>query len=98
MHYANGGIGSVNRLTAGAAGTKDVDAQILVVDLDVDLLGLRHDGNRRRRGMDSAARFGDRHALHPMHAGFEFETGEGVAAVDRCDRLFVTANTDFIDV
>ena len=43
-------IGDVDVLTAGAARPVGVDAQVLVVDLDVDVLGqLRPDEDRRER-------------------------------------------------
>ena len=56
-----------------------VDAQILVVDLDVDLLGLRQHRDGRGRGVDAALRLGLRHALHAVHAGLELQLGEGAA-------------------
>jgi hypothetical protein len=37
---AHGGVGGVDALPAGAAGAVDVDAQVVLVDRDVDLLGL----------------------------------------------------------
>ena len=59
---------------------EDVDAQILLVDLDIDFLGLRQHRDGRRRGMDAALRLGLRHALHAMHAGFELQPGEHARA------------------
>ena len=73
-------VGGVDRLAARAAGAEDVDAQVLVVDLDVDLLGLRQHRDGRRRGMDAARGLGLRHALHAVHARFEFQPGEHAAA------------------
>ena len=73
-------FGLVDVLAAGAAGAHGLDAQIVVLDLDVDLLDLGQHRNRRRRGVDAALRFGIGHALHPMHAGFEFQFGERAAA------------------
>ena len=68
-------------LAARALRAIDVDAQILVVDLDVDIFGLRQHRHGGRRGVDAALRFGDRHALHAMHAAFEFQLGVDAPAV-----------------
>ena len=70
----------------------NVDAQVLVVDLDVDVLGLRKHGDGRRRGVDSAAAFGHRHALDAVDAAFELQLGEHARAVDRGDRFLVAAD------
>ena len=72
-----------------------VDLQIRFVDLDVDVLGFRQHGDRRGRGVDAALRFGVRHALHAMHAGFEFQLGEGAAAADFGDDFLVAAHGAF---
>ena len=55
----------------------------LVLDLDVHFLGLGQHGNRGCRGMDAALSFGGRHALHPVHAGFELQPREHALAGDR---------------
>ena len=41
MRDAHRAVGRVDALTAGTTGAKHVNAQILVVDLEVDLFGLR---------------------------------------------------------
>lgn len=41
--------------------------------------------------MDAPARFGLRHALHAVHAGFEFQLGEDAPACDRRDDFLVAA-------
>ena len=95
MGDAHGAVGGVDRLAAGTARPEHVDAQILVVDLDVDVLGLgqhRHGGGG---GMDAALRLGLRHALHPMHAGFELEPREHALAGDVGDDLLVAAGRGF---
>ena len=51
---AHGGVGGVDALPAGAAGAVDVDAEVLLLDVDVHLLDLgqhRHGGGR---GVDAA--------------------------------------------
>ena len=45
--------------------------QILLVDLDVDLLGLGQDRDRGRRGVDAPRGLGLGHALHAVHAALE---------------------------
>ena len=63
--------------------------------IDVDVFGLRQHRDRRRRGVDAAGRFGVRHALHAMHAGFEFQLGIDAAAVDIGDDFLVAADRAF---
>ena len=75
-------IGGVDVLTARARGAIGVDADIGGGDVDIDLLGLGQNGHGRRRGMDAPARFGFRHPLHAMHAGFVFQPGEDALALD----------------
>ena len=88
-------FGLVDVLAAGAAGAQRVDAQIGVVDGDVDVLRLGQHGDGRGRGVDAAGRFGVGHALHAVHAGFEFELGEGAAAADFGDDFLVAAHRAF---
>jgi len=38
---AHGAVGRVDRLAAGAAGAEDVDAQVLLLDVDIDVPGFR---------------------------------------------------------
>ena len=85
-------------LAAGALGAEHVDAQILVVDLDVDFLGLGQHRDRGRRGVDAPARFGLRHALHAVHARFELEPREHVAAGDRGHRLLDAAEPGLVEI
>ena len=91
MGDAHGAVGGVDRLAAGAARPEHVDAQILLVDLDIDLFRLWQHGDGRRRGMDATLRLGLRHALHAMHAGFEFQPGEHALAGDIGDDFLVAA-------
>ncbi len=80
MGDADRRFGLVDVLAAGALRAHGVDLQIVVVDVDVDLLGLRQHRDGRGRGVDAARGFGVRHALHAMHAGFEFQLGIDAAA------------------
>ena len=63
------------------------DLQILLVDVDVDLLGLRQHGDRRGGRVDAALRLGFRHALDAVHARFEFQPAID-AASDESRRRF----------
>ena len=91
MGDADRAVGGVDRLPAGPGRAIDVDPQVLVVDLDVDILGLGQHRDRRRRGVDAPAAFGHRHALDAVDAAFELQPGEHAGAVDRGDRLLVAA-------
>ncbi|EKD59702.1 MAG: hypothetical protein ACD_54C01183G0001 [uncultured bacterium] len=69
-------------LAASARSAHGVDANIRGRDLQIDLfrLGKHRDGGGR--GMHPALRLGFRHALHTVHAGFEFQLGEDTFALD----------------
>ena len=84
-------VGRVDRLPAWAGRAIDVDSQVLVVDVDVDILGLGQHGDRRCRGVDAASALCHGDALHAMDPAFELEPGEHAGAVDRRDRLLVAA-------
>jgi hypothetical protein len=63
----HGGVGRVHALTARTRRAEDVDADVLVLDLDVDFLGLGKHGDRCRRGVNAALALGRRNALHAMN-------------------------------
>ncbi len=65
--------------------------EILRIDLDIDVLGLRQHGDGRGGSMDAPARLGGRHTLDPMDARFEFQPGEHPPAGDIGDDLLVAA-------
>ena len=79
---AHRAVGGVHRLAARPAGAVDVDAQILLGDIDIHLLDLGKDRHRGRRGVDATARFGFGHALDPVDPRFELEAGEDAAPGD----------------
>ena len=71
---ADGGIGLVDVLAAGAGGAIGVDAQVRRIQLDgLDLLELGQDRDRARGGVDAPLRLGGGHALHAMRAGLELQ-------------------------
>ncbi|VXB95231.1 hypothetical protein BREVUG8_70089 [Brevundimonas sp. G8] len=89
---AHGGIGRIDVLTARAGGAEGVDADVLVVDFDLDVLDLGQDRDRRRRGVDAPLRLGRRHALHPVDAALELQPAEHAVAGDRGDDFLVAAS------
>ena len=66
---AHGGVGGVDALTAGAGRAVGVDAQVGLVDLDVDLVGLGEHRHGGRGGLDAALALGLGDALDAVHAG-----------------------------
>ena len=59
-------VGGVDRLAARSGRPVHVDAQVVVVERDVDIVRLRQHGDRRRRRVDATLRLGDRNALHAV--------------------------------
>src|SRR5581483_8643861 len=88
----DGGIGRVDALTARAAGTERVDAEILLVDLHVDFFRFRQDRDGDGRRVDAAARFGSGHALHAVHAALVLQLAVDAAAFDRRDDFLHAAD------
>ena len=81
---ADRGVGDVDVLAAGAARPEGVDAQILLVDLDVDVVGqFRPDVDRRERGVPARRLVERRDAHQPMHAGLGRQQPVGVLAGER---------------
>ena len=85
-------IGGVDRLPAGPRRAIDVDAQVGVVDLDVDFLGLGQHRDGRRRGVDPPAAFGRGDALDAVDPAFELQPREHAIAGDRGDGFLVAAD------
>ena len=76
-------VGRVDRLPARPRGAVDVDLQVVGVDGDVDLLGLREHGDGRGRGVDPPLRLGLRHPLDAVGAALVLEHRVGAVALDR---------------
>ena len=79
---AHGGVRRVDALAAGAGGAVRVDAQVLLVDLDIDLIGLGQHGDGSRGGLDAALalRLGD--ALDTVDAALVLHDGVDAVARD----------------
>ncbi len=92
MRDADGGVGLVDVLAAGARRAEGVDAQFGGIEVrGFDFIGLGQDGHGARRGVDASLRFGGGHALHAMHAGLELEARECAGARDAADDLAIAA-------
>src|SRR4051812_46060759 len=91
MRDLHGAVRGVHALTAGTAGSRDVDLQVLLVDGDVDLFGLRQDRHRRGGGVDATLRFRGGHALHAVHAALVLEAGEHALTGHQRDHFFDAA-------
>ena len=88
---ADGRVGRVDGLAAGAGRAVDVDLEVVGVDLDLDLLGLGHHRDRGGRGVDAAGALGLGHALDAMRAALPLEDGVRAVALDRERDLLVAA-------
>lgn len=68
MSQPNRRIRSIDLLPARSGGTEDVDADVSIGNLDLNLSGLRHDGDGDGGGMDAALGFCGGDALDAMDA------------------------------
>src|SRR5436305_708220 len=91
MRDADGGVGGVDALAAGSARAEGIDAQVLLVDLDVGVLRFWQDGDGGGRRVDAAAGLGRRHALDAMHAALVLQLAVDAASRDRCDHYLDAA-------
>ena len=69
----------------------------LSCDLDVDLVGFGQHRDGGRRGVDAAAGFGGRHALHAMHAALVLQPAVGALALDADDDVLDAALVGFAE-
>src|SRR5918992_4156334 len=74
-------VRGVHALPAGAARAVDVDLQVARVYLDLDVLGLRQDRDRRRRGVYAPLALRLRHPLDTVRAALVLENGVGTVAL-----------------
>src|SRR5205085_1244178 len=78
----HGRVRGVHALAAGPGRPVHLDLQVVRVDLHLDVLGRGQHGDGYGRGMDAATRFGDRNALHAVHAGLVLQLRVGPLAAD----------------
>ena len=82
MGDAHRAFGLVDMLAAGALRPEHIDAQVLVIDLNVDILGFRQHRHGGGGSVDAALVFSGGHPLHPVDATLEFQFCISAAAVD----------------
>ena len=85
-------VGGVHRLTTRARCAEDIFANIVPRHLDVELVCLRKDGNRRSGGVDTTLCLGLRNALHAVHSRLVFERAIYVGTGDLHNHLLITTN------
>jgi len=90
---AHSRICGVHALTAWSGGTKDIDPQILIFDLEIDFLRFGQHGDGGGRRVNSALTLGDRYTLHAMHTGFPTHRAEGAFALDLEDGFLHAAKS-----
>ncbi len=95
MSDAHRRVGLVDVLAAGTRGTVGIDADILIEDFNLDILGFRQNRHGGCRGMDATTGFGGRHALYAVNAGFELQLAENTLAGHRGDDFLVAAHLTF---
>ena len=66
-------FGLVDMLTTCAGWAENIDPEFLIVDIQLDLLGFRQNGDCCCGGLYSSLRFGFRNSLNPMNSAFVFE-------------------------
>src|SRR5262245_35115405 len=88
---ADGALGLVDVLAAGAAGAHPLPLDVLVLDLDLDRVGLGQDGHGGGGGVDAALLLGLGHALHAVAAALVAQVLEDVVAGEAEDDFLVAA-------
>ena len=91
VRHADGGVGGVHALAAVSSRAEDVDAQVLLGDVDVvvRLVRLREHDHRRGARVDAPLCLGLRHALHAVSAALETERAVGAVALYREEDFLV---------
>ena len=86
---ADGGLGFIDVLPAGAARTEGVDLKVRRIDVNLHFFGLGQHGHGNGGGVDTALGLGVRHALHAVHARLEFQAAVNAVSLDE--------EADFLD-
>ena len=73
MCQANGGIRGIDALASVPGRAENIKPAVIQIKMHVHLLRFRHNGYRRRRGMDPAPALSFRNALHAVDAALIFQ-------------------------
>ena len=78
----------------GPGRAERIDADILGVDLDLDLVGLRQHRHGDGRRVHAPLLLGHRHALHAVHAAFVLQLAVDLVAAHQGDDFLQAAHGD----
>ena len=78
-------------MTARTRRAKDIDAEVLVLDLEIDLFRLGKHGDGGSRGVNASLTLGDGNTLHAVHARFPAHCSVGAFTLDLEDCLLDSA-------
>ena len=96
MSQTHRGVGGIDTLSTVTGRTHDIDTDILLVDLYVHFLCLRHDCYGNGGSVNSSAGLGLGHTLYTMYAGLVFHHGVRALAVDHKGHALHTADADLV--
>ena len=97
MGEADAGLHLVDVLAARAAGVEEIEADVGLVELDIQVVGLGEHGDGGGGGVDASLGLGFGDALHAVDAALVLESGERAVAVDLADHLFDAAGGVFAE-
>src|SRR5690606_2622367 len=95
MSDLDGTVRRIDTLTTWSGCSCDVEAQIFLVQHQVDVFCLRHHSHGRGGSLHPALRCRLRAALHTMHTRFDLERGVHGVSRDQCDVFLVAAGVRF---
>ena len=72
MCQSHGRVGGVDTLTSRSGCAEEVEADVIPLEVDIELAGFREDCDRSRRSLDPALGLGLWNALYTVDAGFIF--------------------------
>ena len=98
MGQAHRGVRGVDALAAVAGGAVHVDADIVRIEIDFDVIDFRQDCNGCRRSVDTAGRLGLGDALHTVDAALVLESGVSALALDQDFRFLDAADAGVVHV
>ena len=82
MSEADCRVGRIDALSAWSRGAVAIDAQVLLFDFHLDIVGLRQDDDTDGGGVDATGSLGLRNPLDAMNAAFILEALVGALALD----------------